>query len=105
MSPAPGKDCTVLTVLVFIIWTDDPRGRGRTVRRWAQLKAWSPAPASTWKMTATKLQWVSAPSRSYRGEAMVNGDELSGRAESAGCPCTFVLRRVNSDSIREKHSR
>jgi len=48
-----------------------------------------------WKMTAIKLQWVNAPSRSYRGEATVNGDELSGRADGVGCPCTFTLRRMN----------
>ena len=46
-----------------------------------------------WKMTAIKLQWVNAPSRSYRGEATVNGDELNGRADGQGCPCTFTLRR------------
>jgi len=45
----------------------------------------------------------SASSRTYRGEATVNSDELSGRADvGMYCPCTFVLRRVNTDAIRQK---
>jgi len=58
--------------------------------------------AFNWKMTAIKLQWMNAPSRSYRGEAIVNSDELNGRADGMGCPCTFILRRVSTDAIKEK---
>src|SRR5262245_15833905 len=58
--------------------------------------------ALKWKMTAIKLQWASAPSRAFGGEAMVNGDELSGRADGPGCPCTFTLRRVGSDTSGKK---
>ena len=58
--------------------------------------------ALNWKMTAIKLQWASAPSSSFRGQAMVNGDELSGRVDGAGCPCTLTLRRMNTEAIREK---
>jgi len=45
-------------------------------------------------ITAIKLQWGNAPSRSYRGEAIVNSDELS------GCPCTFIMRRVSPEAVR-----
>ena len=38
----------------------------------------------------------------YRGESTVNSDELSGRADGPGCPCPFLLRRVNTQAIKEK---
>ena len=41
------------------------------------------------------------PSRSVYGEATVNGDELNGRADGPGCPCTLLLHRVGSGAIRE----
>jgi hypothetical protein len=44
----------------------------------------------------------SAPSQSYRGEAKVSGDELSGTADGQYCPCTFLLRRVGSDAEGKK---
>src|SRR5262245_11152361 len=34
----------------------------------------------------------SPPSQSYRGEANVNSDELSGTAVGRRCPCSFLLR-------------
>ena len=46
--------------------------------------------------------WSGAPDRSYRGNATVNSDELSGRADGFGCPCTFILRRVSPEAIGEK---
>lgn len=44
------------------------------------------------------------PNQSYRGEATITVDELSGRAVGRSCPCTFVLRRLGSDA-RGKESR
>src|SRR5262249_61499926 len=41
-------------------------------------------------------------SRSYRGEATIAVDEMSGRADGPGCPCTVLPRRVGSDTSGEK---
>jgi len=41
-------------------------------------------------------------SLSYSGEATVAIDEMSGRANGLGCPCTFVLRRAGTQGIKEK---
>jgi len=38
----------------------------------------------------------------YRGEATVNGDEMTGRADGYFCPCTFLLRRVSTETNKEK---
>jgi len=40
--------------------------------------------------------------QSYRGEATINCDEMSGRAEGYVCPCTLLLRRVRPEAIGEK---
>jgi len=47
-----------------------------------------------------KGRWTS--SQSYRGEVTVILDEMNGHADGPGCPCTFLLRRVNTEAIREK---
>src|SRR5262249_17803934 len=49
-----------------------------------------------------RLTWGNPPSRSYRGEATVNSDEFSGRADGLACPCTFILRRVSAEAIKDK---
>ena len=55
----------------------------------------------SWELNG--LRWFSyPPSTSYRGDATVNSDELSGRADGVGCPCTFALRRVSTEATREK---
>jgi|SRR5215470_8365881 len=42
-------------------------------------------------------------SGTYHGEVTVNNsDELNGRADGPICPCTFLLRRVNTNAVREK---
>ena len=58
----------------------------------------------SWSMTGplTKVPTGSPPSRSHRGEATVNSDEMSGRADGFSCPCTFILRRVGSEALRDK---
>ena len=50
-----------------------------------------------WTLTGRFVKFASgdAPSKTYRGEATVNGDELSGRSDGVGCPCTVTLRRMN----------
>ena len=59
--------------------------------------------AFNWKVTATKLTSSEAPPRAdYRGEATVNSDEITGRATGFLCPCTVLLRRVNTEAVREK---
>ena len=57
-----------------------------------------------WQLTGPFLHMASGapPNRTYRGEAAVNSDELSGRADGHFCPCTFDLRRVNTEAIKEK---
>ena len=50
----------------------------------------------TWQLTGPFFRW--APGTSYRGEATVALDEMSGRADGPSCPCTVVLRRAGSDS-------
>ena len=61
-----------------------------------------------WTLTGPFVKFAggSDPSNTYRGEATVNNDELSGRALGPFCPCTVVLRRVNTDdAIREKQAK
>ena len=53
-----------------------------------------------WRATATF--WPGGLNRPHRGNVTVSSDELSGRADGSGCPCTFVLRRVSTDTIKEK---
>ena len=58
----------------------------------------------SWQMTG-RLNTGSYGSRlsgTYRGEVTVNGDELSGRANGPACPCPYLLRRVNTEAIKEK---
>jgi hypothetical protein len=56
--------------------------------------------AFNWQVTAINVRWANAPRSSYSGEGTVNSDELSGRADGWGCPCTFLLHRVGSGAIR-----
>ena len=58
----------------------------------------------SWQMTG-RLNTGSYGSRlsgTYRGEVTVNSDELSGRADGPACPCPYLLRRVNTNAIKEK---
>ena len=50
----------------------------------------------SWRLTGqfVPLPGGSAPSRSYRGETTITLDEMSGRADGPGCPCTVRLRRA-----------
>jgi hypothetical protein len=57
-----------------------------------------------WQLTR-QVRGAAAPTASWKGEATVNSDELYGRADGLSCPCTFVLRRVNTEAIREKQTR
>jgi hypothetical protein len=41
-------------------------------------------------------------SRSYDGETPVINDELNGPVHGPGCPCTLLLRRMNTEAIKEK---
>ena len=41
-------------------------------------------------------------SLSYNGEGTVALDEMNGRADGPGCPCTLRLRRVSTEAIKEK---
>jgi len=51
----------------------------------------------------TKVGFERNPAiRSYSGETPVNGDEMQGVANGYFCPCTFVLRRVGTQPIKEK---
>ena len=49
-----------------------------------------------WQVTGPFLSRPSgaSSSQSYSGEATINTDEMNGRANGVGCPCTFLLRRV-----------
>ena len=57
-----------------------------------------------WRLTGAFVSTVlgRTPSQTYRGDATVNSDELSGRADGWGCPCTLLLRRVTTEAVREK---
>jgi len=61
----------------------------------------------TWRATGPlmKLPQGGPSIKSYSGETTVNSDEMSGRADGYYCPCTFVLHRVNTNSIREKQAK
>ena len=50
----------------------------------------------SWQLTGAFVQFPggSAPVRSYRGEATITLDEMNGRADGPGCPCTVRLRRA-----------
>jgi hypothetical protein len=58
----------------------------------------------SWQLTGPFIRFPAgtAPSRSYRGEATITLDEMSGRADGPGCPCTVRLRRVGSDAGRKE---
>ena len=58
----------------------------------------------SWQLTGPFLRfpYVDPPIKRYRGEATITVDEMSGRADGFNCPCTFILRRVNTDAIKEK---
>jgi len=61
----------------------------------------------TWRATGPlmKLPQGGPSIKSYSGETTVNSDEMSGRADGYYCPCTFVLHRVNTNSIRGKQAK
>ena len=56
-----------------------------------------------WTLTGRFVKFASgdSPSKTYRGEATVNTDQLKSRADGQMCPCTVFLRRVNTDASRE----
>jgi hypothetical protein len=56
----------------------------------------------SWHVVGRLTQYPSTPSRAYRGEATITLDEISGRADGPGCPCTVLLRRTGSDSGGKK---
>jgi hypothetical protein len=56
----------------------------------------------SWRLTGQFFR--PTPGASYRGEATITIDEMSGRADGPNCPCTFLLRRVGLD-VRGKESR
>jgi hypothetical protein len=58
----------------------------------------------SWRLTGPfiRLPNGAAPTLTYSGEAKVNGDELSGTADGLVCPCSVLLRRVNTEANREK---
>jgi hypothetical protein len=49
----------------------------------------------SWRLTGQFFRW--APGTSYRGEATITLDEMSGRADGPNCPCIVLLRRAVSD--------
>jgi hypothetical protein len=57
-----------------------------------------------WELTGPFIRFSrsSVVSGTYRGETTVNGDEMIGRADGYFCPCTFHLRRVDTQATREK---
>jgi len=57
-----------------------------------------------WHLTGpfVRVPELNTSSKSYRGAATVNSDEMSGRADGPLCPCTFLLRRVGSDTSGKK---
>jgi hypothetical protein len=56
----------------------------------------------SWRFTGQFFK--AAPGSSYRGEAMIALDEMSGRAVGPNCPCTVHLRRAGSDA-KEREAR
>ena len=56
-----------------------------------------------WTVTGPFLKLIGNPQiRTYRGEATVDIDQLSGNAAGFYCPCTVLLRRVDTDASGEK---
>ena len=56
----------------------------------------------SWQLTGQLRPGRDWASGTFRGEVTVNTDELNGRADGPICPCTFLLRRVNTNAVREK---
>ena len=56
----------------------------------------------SWQLTGQFFKW--ARGTSYRGEATITLDEMSGRANGPNCPCTVLLRRAGGDT-RGKEAR
>jgi hypothetical protein len=53
----------------------------------------------SWTLTGSFVSMAGSgnlPNRSWHGEATVNSDELSGRADGPACPCAVLLHRVGS---------
>jgi len=58
-----------------------------------------------WRLTGPFISLNSmgyTSSRSYGGETTIINDEMNGRVDGQGCPCSLLLRRVSTDTIREK---
>jgi hypothetical protein len=57
-----------------------------------------------WELTGPFIRFSASNlvSGTWRGETTVNGDEMIGRADGHLCPCTFHLRRVDTQATREK---
>ena len=59
----------------------------------------------SWRLTGPFISLNSmgyTSSRSYDGETPIINDEMSGRVDGQGCPCSLLLRRVATDTIREE---
>ena len=57
----------------------------------------------SWQLTGALTPGRDSPASVYRGVFTIdNSDELSDRADGPGCPCPFVLRRVDTKAIRDK---
>jgi hypothetical protein len=54
----------------------------------------------SWQLTGQFIRFPvgNPPSRSYRGQATITIDEMTGRADGFGCPCIIRLRRAESDA-------
>src|SRR5262245_35864611 len=100
--PARGLERTTRWVL---------RQKGGRVRGEAEgLEGAQPAPIEgqvngevlSWQLTGQFFK--SARVTSYRGEATITLDEMSGRATGHNCPCTVLLRRAGDDA-RGKEAR
>ena len=59
-----------------------------------------------WELTGPFIRFSASNlvSGTWRGETTVNGDEMIGRADGHLCPCTFHLRRVDTQPERSRRS-
>ena len=58
----------------------------------------------SWQLTGSLRPGRDSSATYHSVVTINNSDALSGRADGAGCPCPFLLRRVNIEAIREKQS-
>ena len=59
----------------------------------------------SWRLTGPFISLNSmgyTSSRSYDSETPIINDEMSGRVDGQGCPCSLLLRRVAADTIRRE---